>query len=105
ASSGIGEVFAKELAAKGCHLILTARSESKLKELAEKLHKEHGVQTEVIVADLSQAGATTQIHQACIERDLHVDLLVNNAGFATHGRFEDQAISRNHDQMMLNVVA
>lgn len=105
ASSGIGEVFAHELAGKGCHLILTARSESKLKELARKLRQKHGIQTEVIVSDLSQAGASKELYQSCIDRGRSVDLLVNNAGFATHGLFEEQSIERNHAQMMLNVVA
>ncbi|MFC4402551.1 SDR family NAD(P)-dependent oxidoreductase [Gracilibacillus xinjiangensis] len=105
ASSGIGEVFAHELANKGSHLILTARSENKLTELAKKLTKRYGIQTEVIVTDLSQAGASAKLYHECMERGCSIDLLVNNAGFATHGYFEEQNLLRNHDQMMLNVVA
>ncbi|MDL4839418.1 SDR family NAD(P)-dependent oxidoreductase [Aquibacillus rhizosphaerae] len=105
ASSGIGEVFAHELAAKGSHLILVARSESKLNELARKLMKKYKIQTEVIVSDLSQAGASTEVYQECINRGHRVDLLINNAGFATHGLFEEQSLDRNRDQIMLNVMA
>ncbi|WP_088103934.1 SDR family NAD(P)-dependent oxidoreductase [Halalkalibacter urbisdiaboli] len=105
ASSGIGEVFAHEFAAKGSHLILTARSESKLNELAQKLRKKHGIQTEVIVSDLSKENTPTEIYQACIRRGCSVDILVNNAGFATHGFFEEQSFDRNHDQIMLNIMA
>ncbi|WP_281885070.1 SDR family oxidoreductase [Paenibacillus sp. YYML68] len=105
ASSGIGEVFAHELAAKGSHLILTARSESKLNDLAQKLSKKHGIQTEVIVSDLSQAGAPAELYQACIERGRSIDILINNAGFGTHGLFEEQSFDRNHDEIMLNVMA
>ncbi|WP_025027808.1 SDR family NAD(P)-dependent oxidoreductase [Caldalkalibacillus mannanilyticus] len=105
ASSGIGEVFAHELAAKGSHLILTARSESKLNDLAQKLRKKHGIQTEVIVSDLSKANAPAELHQACIERGRSVDIVINNAGFGTHGLFEEQSLDRNHDEIMLNVMA
>jgi uncharacterized protein len=105
ASSGIGEVFANELAEKGSHLILTARSEPKLNDLAQKLTENYNIQTEVIVSDLSQAGAPAELYQECMERGRSVDILVNNAGFATHGLFEKQSIERNHDQIMLNVMA
>ncbi len=105
ASSGIGAVFAQELAARGCHVILTARSESKLKELARQLSRTHGIQTEVIVSDLSQSGASSELYRTCTERGRKVDLLINNAGFATHGTFEDQSIEKNHEQIMLNVTS
>ncbi|WP_416150687.1 SDR family NAD(P)-dependent oxidoreductase [Salipaludibacillus sp. HK11] len=105
ASSGIGEVFAHELAAKGSHLILTARSESKLNDLARKLMEKYAIQTEVIVSDLSQAGAPTELYQEIMDRGRNVDILVNNAGFATHGLFENQSLERNHDQIMLNVMS
>lgn len=85
ASSGIGEAFAHEFAAKGSHLILVARSEAKLSALAKKLQKEHGIQTQVIVSDLSQEGSPIKLYQQCVERGLIVDILINNAGFATYG--------------------
>ncbi|KAB8126119.1 SDR family oxidoreductase [Gracilibacillus oryzae] len=105
ASSGIGEVFAHELARKGSNLILTARTESKLHDLARKLIQTYGIKTQVIVSDLSQAGSSAEIYQACREQGRSVDLLINNAGFATHGLFEEQSLDRNHDQIMLNVMA
>ena len=105
ASSGIGESFARELAAKGNHLILVARSESKLVALAEHLKKKHGIQTEVIVSDLSQEGAPTRLHQECIERQLSVSILINNAGFGTYGMFDEINGNRQHEEVMLNVMA
>src|SRR4029453_10625020 len=105
ASSGIGEAFAHELAAKGSHLILVARSEAKLNALAEKLEKEHHVQTQVIVSDLSQEGSPRKLYQQCLERGLSVDILINNAGFATYGLFEQLSGPRQHDEVMLNVLA
>jgi uncharacterized protein len=105
ASSGIGEAFAHEFAAKGSHLILVARSEDKLIALAEKLQKVHRIQAEVLVADLSQEGSPSRLYQQCMERGLNVDILINNAGFATHGLFEQLSGSRQHEEVMLNVLA
>lgn len=105
ASSGIGEVFARELAGRGNHLILVARSENKLAALAEQLMKEHSVQVDVIVNDLSKEGAPANLYQACQERQLDVDMVINNAGFATHGFFEQVSGERQHDEVMLNVMS
>lgn len=105
ASSGIGEAFAHEFAAKGSHLILVARSEAKLSTLAKKLQKEHGIQTQVIVSDLSQEGSPIKLYQQCVERGLIVDILINNAGFATYGLFEQLSGPRQHEEVMLNVLA
>ncbi len=105
ASSGIGEAFAHEFAARGSHLILVARSEAKLIALAEKLHKNYGIQAQVIVSDLSQHGSAAELYQQCVGRGLNVDCLINNAGFATHGLFEQLSGPRQHDEVMLNVTA
>lgn len=105
ASSGIGEAFAHDLAAKGSHLILVARSEDKLIALAEELQKKHRIQAEVIVADLSQENSPSRLYQQCMERGLNVDILINNAGFATYGLFEQLSGSRQHEEVMLNVLA
>lgn len=95
ASSGIGEAFARELAAKGSHLILVACSEDKLIALAEKLQREFQIQAEVLVADLSQEGSPDRLYQQCVERGLNVDILINNAGFATHGLLNNYLVRDN----------
>lgn len=105
ASSGIGEAFAREYAAKGSHLILVARSEDKLIALAEKLQREYRIQAQVIVSDLSQEGSPIKLYEQCLERGLSVDILINNAGFATYGLFEQLSGSRQHEEVMLNVLA
>ncbi|HEY4386042.1 MAG TPA: SDR family oxidoreductase [Ktedonobacteraceae bacterium] len=105
ASSGIGEAFAQELAKRGMHTVLVARSEGSLRKLASELTKQHGVRSEVIVADLSQEKASVQIKTAVEEMRLHVDLLVNNAGFATHDAFDAIDPERDHQQVMVNVTA
>ncbi|ASA25816.1 SDR family NAD(P)-dependent oxidoreductase [Paenibacillus donghaensis] len=105
ASSGIGEAFAHELAAQGSHLIVVARSEAKLIALSEKLQREHHIQVEVIVSDLSQEGSPARLYQQCVERGLSLDILINNAGFATYGLFEQLSGARQHEEVMLNVLA
>lgn len=105
ASSGIGEAFAAALAKGGMNLALVARSEGKLKELAERLAKSHGVRVEVIAADLGRDGAAAEIRAETERRGLAIDLLVNNAGFSTNGAFETIEAAQDHQQVMVNVAA
>ncbi|GAA1542664.1 SDR family NAD(P)-dependent oxidoreductase [Actinomadura kijaniata] len=105
ASSGLGEEFATQLAARGNDLVLLARSGDRLVALAERLSAEHGVRAHVLVQDLSEPDAGRRVGAELARRGLHVDLLVNNAGFGTCGRFEDIPGERDHDQLMVNVVA
>ncbi|MEK3789973.1 SDR family NAD(P)-dependent oxidoreductase [Paenibacillus sp. FSL K6-1230] len=105
ASSGIGQSFANELASRGNNLVLVARSSAKLQELAKKLQRQYRVKTEVIIADLSLAEAPKQVYEECRKQGIEVDLLVNNAGFATHGLFEQVEALRQQEEIMLNVLA
>ncbi len=105
ASSGIGEAFARELASRQMNLVLVARSEDKLQAIATQLRDRHSISVEVITADLSREGASSQVYKEVQSRQLHVDLLVNNAAFGTHGTFESISPDRNHRQVMLNVVS
>ncbi|WP_053375061.1 SDR family NAD(P)-dependent oxidoreductase [Paenibacillus sp. FJAT-27812] len=105
ASSGIGEQFARQLAKQGCHLVLAARSESKLESLAAELKKTYPIKTEVIRVDLSKEGAPSELYQQCRLRKVEIELLINNAGFATHGLFDQVSGERQHEEVMLNVAA
>ncbi len=105
ASTGIGATFARALAARGANLILVARSEDKLHTLAAELAAQQKILTYVIPTDLSQEGAALTLAQTIQQRGLQVDVLVNDAGFATHGHFETLSASRDHAEAMLNVVA
>ncbi len=105
ASSGIGEALAHALAARGSHLILVARREDRLQALAQTLSARHGVQAHVIPADLTAPGAAQRLSEDLTRRGLTVDLLINNAGFATHGAFEGQSLGRQRDEITLNVTA
>lgn len=105
ASSGIGASFAQELARRGANLVLSARSEDKLNALADELRERYGIRADVIVTDLSEERAASKVYAAVQERNLSIDLLINNAGFATYGRFETLTAERDHQQVMLNVTA
>lgn len=80
ASSGIGYEFARQLAAKGSDLVLVSRDRDPLNSAATKLHREYGVRTEVVVADLSDRSQTELVAHRLTDQVHPVDLLVNNAG-------------------------
>jgi uncharacterized protein len=81
ASSGIGAEFARRLAARGMHLVLTARREDQLRELASELHTRHGTRTLILPGDLSEPEFAGQLDEAVREAGVEISLLVNNAGF------------------------
>ncbi len=83
ASSGIGAEFARQLAACGTHLVLTARRGELLNELAEELQSKHNIQTRVFPADLSQAEEIDQLLTKIHSENLQIDLVINNAGFGS----------------------
>ena len=105
ASSGIGEKFARELAAKKTNLVLVARSQDKLEKLARELTDKYQVQTEVIVRDLSQLAAGQAVFDAVQAKGLFIDLLINNAGFGDYGTFSDRPLSKQIAMVQLNITA
>jgi NAD(P)-dependent dehydrogenase (short-subunit alcohol dehydrogenase family) len=84
ASRGIGHAIAEAMAAEGCNLHLAARDEVRLKELAERLKKTHGVTIEIYRRDLSLTPEVESLGKACQD----VDILVNNAGDIPTGTLE-----------------
>jgi len=103
ASSGLGTQYAEQLAAEGFPLVLTARREDRLNELAERLGEKHGVETLVVPLDMAEAGATARLVQTVGDRE--VGLVVANAGFGFSGRFEDQDLSTYERMIQLNCTA
>src|SRR5947208_7826809 len=85
ASSGIGEEFARQLAARGHGVFLVARREERLRQLAAELESANSVRAEVLAADLSDAGELSALPAKVAERGVTVEVLVNNAGFTTVG--------------------
>ena len=97
ASSGIGEAYARALAARGTALVLVARREDRLRALASELP----VEAEVLATDLTTD--TARVEARLAEGD--VDLLVNNAGFGTTGAFAELPLDREDEEIRLNVLA
>ena len=104
ASSGIGESFARKLAALGYDLILVARREDKLTALAHELEHRHMTRVNVFTADLSLADGISGVAKLIEETD-NLELLINNAGFGTVGNFVDVPVQGQIDQVMLHDVA
>jgi uncharacterized protein len=103
ASSGIGEQFVRELARRGTsHLVLSARNEQRLQRVSKELISAHGIQTTVIAADLGEPNGARTIAQRLHDAGIAVDVLVNNAGFAAHGRFADLDGDAMVEQITLN---
>ncbi|MGH9328113.1 MAG: SDR family NAD(P)-dependent oxidoreductase [Terriglobia bacterium] len=105
ASSGIGECFARRLAARRKDLVLTSRSEDKLKAFCEELSRAHGIRAESVAIDLSGPQATQALMRILGERRIEIDLLVNNAGAGAHGEFWTVPLDRLLEILRLNIEA
>jgi short-subunit dehydrogenase len=105
ASGGIGAAFAAELAKRQHNLILVARSEAKLQQLAAQLQQEFKISVEIIVQDLTAPGATNTVFNTVVQKGWTVDLLVNNAGFGDYGAFADRPLAKQVEILQLNIVA
>jgi hypothetical protein len=105
ASSGIGVALAGELARRGNALILVARRADRLREMATEISGEHGVRVEWIDVDLTDAAARERIPAEVAGRGMVVDLLINDAGMGTNGRFFEIPIEQEIRMIRLNVEA
>ena len=103
ASSGIGACFARALATRGRSLVLVARSKDKLEALAREIAAKHSVHIEVIEQDLGVDGAAQRLVATLTEREIAVDLLVNNAGFGAQGQFWKLPLDRQVEMLRLNI--
>jgi uncharacterized protein len=105
ASSGIGEAFAKELGKSKTNLVLVARSEEKLQQLAQSLREQYAIQVEVIVQDLVEPNAASKIFEAVQQKQMIIDGLINNAGFGDYNAFHNSSRQKLLEMIQLNVLA
>ncbi|WP_082869756.1 SDR family NAD(P)-dependent oxidoreductase [Deinococcus puniceus] len=105
ASGGIGEAIARQLAARGAHLILVARSEGKMQTLAQEMSAKHGIQAAVIALDLTRPDAGEVLEREVAARHLTVDILVNNAGFGGFSEFWTQDAGEINRMVAVNIAA
>lgn len=105
ASSGIGLELAKQFAAGGDDVVIVARSEEKLRDLAELIRSTYSVQATVVCSDLAKHDAVDHLCDELEQRSITIDNLVNNAGFGALGEFVKLSAERQTDMLMVNVVA
>lgn len=103
ASSGIGAEFARIFASKKANVVLVARSESKLEQLAQELRDKYDITTHVMVADLSSEAEVKKLYDTCKAESIKIDYLINNAGFGDSGDFIEGDWKRYASMIDLNV--
>ena len=105
ASAGIGNILARQLAARGAHLVLTARRQDRLNALAAELRAAHGISLEVFAADLAQPATPDALFAFTQQKNITVEILVNNAGFGAYGQFDEIPLRRQLDMVQVNIAA
>jgi short-subunit dehydrogenase len=105
ASAGLGKDFATLFATDGHDLVLVARREDRLEEIASELREKHGVNVIVHAADLGDRQAPTEIFDAIQTQGVVVEFLVNNAGFGSNGTFWELPLDRELGQIHVNIEA
>lgn len=105
ASSGLGIAFATALAERRYNLVLVARREELMHELAERLQREHKVKTAVYGLDIGLKDSAAKLQKCLISDAIEIDVLVNNAAFAVSGLFLDQDPQRICAMLQLNIIA
>lgn len=104
ASGGIGYEFAKVFAQNGYDLVLVARSEKKLQQLAAELTTQYNISVKVISKDLSDPASPEELYREIKAETLTIEVLVNNAGFAMYGFFHELDKVSELQMMQLNIV-
>jgi short-subunit dehydrogenase len=105
ASPGIGLEFCRALAENGFDLVLVARNEAKLAQIAQELIAQHAIDAKVLATDLAEAGAPQRIYDKLRSDGTRVDALVNNAGFGAHGAFASRPLQRQLEMIAVNITA
>jgi hypothetical protein len=105
ASSGLGVDFARELASRGADLVLVARREARLEEVAKEIREKAKVRVDVMAADLADEAARQQLYERTEGAGRAIDVLVNNAGFGLHGWLADVPWERLHEMLEVDIVA
>lgn len=105
ASSGIGYEFAKIFAREHYNLILSARSEDKLLQLKKEILEKYNVDIIIIPKDLSNPNEADELYWEIKKKNLSVDILINNAGFGTYGKFTQANLTKEIEMINLNIVS
>jgi len=108
ASAGIGTEFAQQIAKEGVNVVLVARRKDRLDQIAKELNSTYGVETRVIIADLSTKEGPYELHKEL--KALNLDdggpgLIINNAGFGWFGKFQEQELKHIEEMIQVNVTS
>jgi hypothetical protein len=105
ASAGIGLEFAKIFAKEKYDLVITARNETKLNELANEIKNHHNVNVKVIAKDLSKQNAGKEIFEQLKNENVITDVLINNAGFGVFNNYWDVELQDEKNMLQVNIMA
>lgn len=105
ASGGIGEAFARRLAAEKHNLVLAARSEAKLHDLCDDLMLRHQITAHYVAVDLNEPEAARRLFGETERHGMQIDWLINNAGFGSMGDFANLDLKRELEMIDLNISA
>ena len=105
ASGGIGLALAREIAANGHDVVLTARNRDALEAAAGAFEGKYGVRADVVPLDLRDNDAAEQLYQTISNQQLEIGILVNNAGFGLGGEFLETDVQREVEMIQVNVIA
>ncbi|NJN19658.1 MAG: SDR family oxidoreductase [Oscillochloris sp.] len=104
ASSGLGVDFARNLAARGANLVLTARREDLLRQHADEITRKYAVSVTIIAMDLGERDAPQRLYDQLKAEGITIDVLINNAGFGLYGRFVELAWERERSMLELDII-
>jgi len=104
ASSGIGKELAYVYAENNYNLILVARRKENLQAIKSDIEQKHEIKVEVFDIDLSKMDSAELLYKKVIEKDIKVDVLINNAGFGINGKFKETDMEWEESMLILNMV-
>ncbi len=104
-TSGIGKGFAHALARDGINLVIVARNEARLKEVKSELEARYSIEVKIIPRDLADPEAPAQVFEIIKQEGVVLSVLVNNAGFNVHGKFEETDLDEEVKMLRLHVIA
>jgi len=104
-SSGIGYELSKVFAKNGYNLVLVSRNTEKLKVVSEEIRLQHDIQVKVISKDLCKSSAPQELYDEVAAEGINIDVLVNNAGIGTYGKFIGSSTQKQMDLIQLNITS
>ena len=104
-TSGLGREFARLFAQNGCNIVAVARNEILLQQQKQELERQFGVEMVYIVKDLSAENSAQEVYDEIKHKGINIDILINNAGFGSFGRYIDVDWQRQKGLASVNMLA